>query len=391
MGKCIVHFLPAKAGDCILIELDYPSCILIDSGFRDTYEQHLKPLLLQLSSKGYHISLLIVTHIDRDHIEGAISFLAENGPASNPKIIPVDNIWINGFFNTLFRRPEFNSRRSSLLTAKQHTNQKTIFRDLCMRIRDDGLISARQSKAFEELCARGGYRVNQPFVDGVVKCTATNRQDALTAGIVIGGCKITVLGPREEQLAQLAKKLNREMIVWFGADYKIQENGEFAKFFEEVMKFYEEPFYPEQISATGTNLKNWLNTSTFSPMNDVNRASIVVEIEYQDRNMLFMADGESEDWEDLLAPTYQLIKLSHHGTSKPNLALFNKSQGECMLISTNGRTNGQHPEDDLLARAILCGTRDLYFNYDISRKQHLIEMQNQYKFTAHFGEKTIML
>lgn len=71
MGKCIVHFLPAKAGDCILIELDYPSCILIDSGFRDTYEQHLKPLLLQLSSKGYHISLLIVTHIDRDHIEGA--------------------------------------------------------------------------------------------------------------------------------------------------------------------------------------------------------------------------------------------------------------------------------------------------------------------------------
>lgn len=387
----MIHFLPAKAGDCILIELDHPACILIDCGFRDTYKQHLRPLLLQLSSKGYHVSLLIVTHMDRDHIEGAISFLQENGSSANSKIIPVDNIWINGFFNTLFRRPEFNNRRSSYLAAEQRKKQKTRLKELRMQMRDDGPISARQSRALEELCAQGGYCVNQPFADGVVKCTANHREDALAAGVSIGGCQISVLGPGEEQLARLAKKLNRELISWFGSDYKIQEDGDFAELFEELMKLYEEPLQPEQISAKGKNLESWLNTSTLAPMNDVNRASIVVEIEYQGRRMLFMGDGESEDWVDLLAPTYHLIKLSHHGTTQPNLALLNKSCGESVLISTNGRTNGQHPEDDLLARVILGGSKDLYFNYDIGRKKHLIESQNQYKFTAHFGEENIIL
>lgn len=85
------------AGDCILIELEHPDCILIDCGYKTTYNTELRPLLLRLNAEGYRISLMIISHIDRDHIEGAVHFLRENGDAEIPAIIPVDEIWINGF------------------------------------------------------------------------------------------------------------------------------------------------------------------------------------------------------------------------------------------------------------------------------------------------------
>ena len=67
------------AGDCILIELEHPDCILIDCGYKTTYNTELRPLLLRLNAEGYRISLMIISHIDRDHIEGAVHFLRENG------------------------------------------------------------------------------------------------------------------------------------------------------------------------------------------------------------------------------------------------------------------------------------------------------------------------
>lgn len=391
MGKCVVHFLPAKAGDCILLELDHPSCILIDCGFKSTYEQALKPLLMRLNIEGYRVSLMIVSHMDRDHIEGAISFLEENGTAEAPKIIPIENIWVNGFFNTLFCQPVFDGRRSDCLSQEELGKRDRGLKELQMQIRDDGPISADQCRAFEELCARGGYRVNWSFDDRIVKCTAKNREEILIIEDLIAGCQISVLGPGEKQLNRLAKKLDQNMVEWFGRDYKVVQDPPFAQLFELLMKLYEEPVAAEPIAATKVDLKSWLNTSTLAPMNEVNRASIVVEINYQGNRMLFVGDGESKDWVEMLAPTYQLIKLSHHGTTKPNLALLEKSHGERVLISTNGGRFESHPEDELLARAILNGATDLYFNYDIRQKEQLMVLQSQYGFSAHFGEPVIVL
>lgn len=391
MGKCVVHFLPAKAGDCFLLELKHPSCILIDCGFKNTYEKELKPLLLRLCAEGYRISLMIVSHMDRDHIEGAVSFLKENGAADAPNIIPVENIWMNGFFNTLFRLPEFDARRATSLSEPERRKRDRALKELKMQTPDEGPISASESRAFEELCAQGGYRVNWSFPEGTVKTAAQSREEALEAAVSIAGCRISVLGPRDAQLAQLAKKLNQDMIGWFGRDYKITEDAEFAELFERLMQLYKEPVVEEEIAAVGTDLKSWLNTSTRAPMNEVNRASIVIEICYEDKRMLFTGDGESGDWVDLLAADYQLIKISHHGSMKPNVFLLEKSYGERILISTNGGRSGRHPEDELLARAIQSGAKELHFNYDIKRKRELITFQTQYHFSAHFGERVIVL
>jgi len=391
LEKCIVHFLPAMAGDCILIELEHPDCILIDCGYKTTYNTELRPLLLRLSAEGYRISLMIISHIDRDHIEGAVHFLRENGDAEIPAIIPVDEIWINGFFNTLFPRLEFKHREIDELSLEERKMLSDKLKSLKMSFPDEGYISATQCKALERLCVQNGYRVNCSCPDRIVKRSAMRYSEVATNRISIAGCQIAILNPGEPQLEALSRELDREMIRWFGRDYKIQQSDEFTQLFELLMELYEEPTSSEPIMAMSANLKSWLGTSLLAPMNAVNRSSIVVEIIYHGRNMLFTGDGESSDWVEFLAPIYDLIKISHHGSTKPNIKLLENCKAKHLLVSTNGGAYDRYPENELLARMIFSGAERLHFNYDIGQKQQLMDLQDSYGFSANFGKQTIIL
>lgn len=391
MEKCIVHFLPAMAGDCILIELEHPDCILIDCGYKTTYNTELRPLLLRLNAEGYRISLMIISHIDRDHIEGAVHFLRENGDTEIPAIIPVDEIWINGFFNTLFPRLEFKHREIDELSLEERKMLSDKLKSLKMSFPDEGYISAAQCKALERLCVQNGYRVNCSCPDRIVKRSAMRYSEVATNRISIAGCQIAILNPGEPQLEALSRELDREMIRWFGRDYKIQQSDEFTQLFELLMELYEEPTSSEPIMAMSANLKSWLGTSSLTPMNAVNRSSIVVEIIYHGRNMLFTGDGESADWVEFLAPIYDLIKISHHGSTKPNIKLLEKCKAKHLLVSTNGGAYDRYPENELLARMIFSGTERLHFNYDIGQKQQLMALQDGYGFSVNFGKQTIIL
>ena len=72
-------------------------------------------------------------------------------------------------------------------------------------------------------------------------------------------------------------------------------------------------------------------------MNEVNRMSIVIEIESDETSMLFTGDSESEDWVKRAKPQYDVVKLSHHGSTKPNIKLLESIRIEKALISTNGK------------------------------------------------------
>ena len=379
------------AGDCILIELEHPDCILIDCGYKTTYTTELRPLLLRLSAEGYRISLMIISHIDRDHIEGAVHFLRDNGDAEIPAIIPVDEIWINGFFNTLFPRLEFKHREIDELSLEERKMLSDKLKSLKMSFPDEGYISATQCKALERLCVQNGYRVNCSCPDRIVKRSAMRYSEVSTNRISIAGCQIAILNPGEPQLEALSRELDREMIRWFGRDYKIQQSDEFTQLFELLMELYEEPTSSEPIMAMSANLKSWLGTSLLAPMNAVNRSSIVVEIIYHGRNMLFTGDGESSDWVEFLAPIYDLIKISHHGSTKPNIKLLENCKAKHLLVSTNGGAYDRYPENELLARMIFSGAERLHFNYDIGQKQQLMDLQDSYGFSANFGKQTIIL
>lgn len=391
--KNIVHFLPALGGDCTLLEFDNKECILIDCGYKSTYEQELKPLLVELNNRGYKIKLLIVSHIDADHIQGAIRFLEDNGEAQNPKVIAIENIWFNGFYSTLFMNDVFEKHKSELISDAQKEKMRIAQGQMEMQsIPERAMISAMQSKSFEVLCSELGYCVNYQFAKQVVKRNPDNDVKSPNDKIRLGAFDITVLSPNDGLIDKLANELNIELIKMFGKKYQINENHLFLDFYEKLMLLKkEEPISSNVlISAKSDEIESWLGTSTLAAMNDVNQASIVVQIEYKGMKMLFTGDSDSELWHDFLEPYYDVIKISHHGTLKPNLCLIKKTVGKHILISTNGKKYG-HPEKDLVANLILHNKGELHFNYDINIKDVVLENQGKYNYKASFRNSIICL
>jgi beta-lactamase superfamily II metal-dependent hydrolase len=74
-----VEMLPARKGDCVVLaygDSEHPRRILIDGGRAATYRT-VRDRFSQLSEVERTFELLIVSHIDRDHIEGAVAMLED--------------------------------------------------------------------------------------------------------------------------------------------------------------------------------------------------------------------------------------------------------------------------------------------------------------------------
>ena len=91
-----IELLPARQGDAIWIEYGNSSRtrrILIDAGPIDAYED-VESKLKTLPEGDKRLELVVITHVDTDHIEGMIRLFAEK--RQNWLIAPED-IWFNGY------------------------------------------------------------------------------------------------------------------------------------------------------------------------------------------------------------------------------------------------------------------------------------------------------
>src|SRR5688500_500725 len=89
-----IHLLPAAFGDSILIEYgrkDEPHYILIDGGPYYNFANILAAIR-EIAPRLTTLELLVITHIDIDHIDGTITLLNQNDP---PFIIK--EVWFNGY------------------------------------------------------------------------------------------------------------------------------------------------------------------------------------------------------------------------------------------------------------------------------------------------------
>lgn len=392
MKSCIIHFLPALAGDCFVLEFINKECIIIDCGYKSTYENELKPLLLKLKDKGCKVTLLLITHTDKDHIEGAIEFIKDNGNSSSPDIIQVENIWYNGVINTLSFNPEIE-KRSHDSSSRQQQRTNHLLADLLSQLPDrSGDISANNCLSFEEICFRNGYSINSCFRDRIVQRTYNSYSEKRNSAIRIGECMVTVLSPSFNEIKNLSNALHYDMIKTLGKDYVISRDSKFVKLCELILELkHNKANCQKNISSNSAIIENWIGTSKLSEMNAVNKASIVIEIQFGELKMLFTGDSESDLWYELLDQEYDVIKISHHGTTKPNIKMIESTKTNMAIISTNGSSNNRHPEKEVLARMIIAGYKNLYFNYDHLFKSILVDNQAVYGYNVFFSQKFIEL
>lgn len=96
-----IEVLKAYYGDCIFVTICYDGkeyVIMIDGGLDETYQERrrrkagpLQEKLNVLKDAGKHIDLLIVTHVDYDHIGGVLKWFETDFPEDGF----VRKIWIN--------------------------------------------------------------------------------------------------------------------------------------------------------------------------------------------------------------------------------------------------------------------------------------------------------
>ena len=124
-----LHAIQAEYGDCFILEYGSPSSpknILVDGGPETIYDKHLRDELLKIRDNGGKLDLVILSHVDADHITGLLDFAAElrQQKADNKDAtIGADAIWHNTFSQTIGSGNDIVARLKTLLAKSVGAGQ----------------------------------------------------------------------------------------------------------------------------------------------------------------------------------------------------------------------------------------------------------------------------
>lgn len=371
-----VEMLPAAHGDCLWIEYGNGSAvhrILIDGGPAYTYPA-LRERILHLPASERRFDLLVITHVDADHIEGVIRLLLD----AEALHCRFDRIWFNG-------RDQLNAvpdPAGEPLGALQGEILGVLIADYQARAGD-----AVWNKGFDR------------------RPVAIDRaQPGLPVVDLPGDCRLTLLSPDFDQLLILkdkwAQELRKAKITsgdeaalrhWLAQSRSLRPLGDVLGAEEEdkseTAEQFEFPADDDRDLAAG--LDDTLGRGSGEPGADApfggdrspaNGSSIAFVLEYPatkpEARILFAGDAWPGVLETSIAslleqPDQRLaltaFKLPHHG-SVANLSASLLARLRCShyLVSTSGAIF-RHPHtraiDQLLQDHAGQGRAQLHFNY----------------------------
>lgn len=366
-----IEMLPANEGDCILVTIPHEDVrILIDGGTSETYTSCLRERLLQIKEEGKGIGLLVVTHIDNDHIGGIIELLKENGSFAESKIIKIQNIWHNSYRHLQFHKGLETGE------AEKQILKKIIAQGVSQEMRQfsEGKkeVSALQGTSLAALILQGGYNWNLQFLGKAVK----KQQEKIRLG---DACTIEVLLPGQEELERLAKKWKYEL-KRSRISFQFSEDKLFDDAYEYYYRFLAQENNGEkkQISARIKECENIKEIEKLAERqgrtdsSKTNAASISLLLEYRGKRILLLADNIAGKIMEngKVSGIFDAIKLPHHGSVR-NISdeFLTNCVTEKYLISTSSEKYG-HPDIETLAKIIVRGaecSKQIYFNYEIDK------------------------
>lgn len=331
-----IEMLPAREGDCLWIRYGSkkkPKQILIDGGRKATAKE-LLARFKTLPTGQRTFELLIVSHIDRDHIEGILELLKD-------KTVKFKDIWFNAYFHLLnverFGAAQGELLSDALIDNKLPWNRKFQGKAVC-------------------LPARGVKRIK-----------------------LDGGMTLTLLSPDRDKLTKLAPRWLKEC-----------EN---AGLVARVKPVRTDP--PGIESFGGINIETLAESVFQSDAAEPNGSSIAVLLEFEKKKALLAADAHPDrlvtSIKTLKKNSKRLkldaFKIAHHG-SEGNVSKELLELVDCRryLISTNG-SYFKHPKATAMARIVKFGGKKstLFFNY----RNTLTKVWNSKTFKDHYGYEVV--
>jgi beta-lactamase superfamily II metal-dependent hydrolase len=385
--QIMIEVFPAINGDCFLIHTE-DGLILIDCGYASTYSDHLKPALELLGKEGKVILRFVVTHIDEDHIQGAIKFLSENGHANTPKIIKINEIWHNSYRH-------LNAERITALISFDGENLlKSTFKSVEQN--GDKQISAKQGTSLSSLILQNGYNWNNDFSGNAISV------DRVNTGKISDQITFTLLSPNDLALIKLEKYWRKELYK-IGFREKITTQEIFDDAFEFLLmnnKVVPNEQDDKQVSSSGFDVTELLKNKCDPDDSVKNASSLAFVLKVGKKALLFLGDAIPKIVNENLEKVFQsvekpvifdFIKLSHHGSFGNNCPkLFELTDSPKYCISTKGETN-PHPSKETLAWIIGRKSgqhRELCFNYKNSGYDLLnnAELMAEYNFEISLND-----
>jgi beta-lactamase superfamily II metal-dependent hydrolase len=326
-----IEMLPAKHGDALLVEYgeDRMRRMLIDGGPLGAYPA-VEKRLSKIPPGDQAVELLVVTHVDTDHIEGIIRLLAM--PESRWPV-HIEQVWFNGWRHIEEAR-DLGGKEGEMMSALIHY--------------------------------RANDRWNTSFGGNAVRCGALPGERVALEG----GMQVTLLSPDAGALAALLKDWKAKLE---GEGWNI-EPGDLAAAWEKLVetnKFHpgaELTLGPEDLTAGLKKLLKGVDPSK------ANGSSIAFIAEFGGKSCVFLGDAHMK----VVCPALErlgysrakplkvdAVKVSHHG-SKHNLTqeFLGLVDAKHWLISTNGELH-DHPDKPAI-EAIIKGSISeptLWFNY----------------------------
>jgi hypothetical protein len=322
-----IEMLPAGNGDALWIEYDdgaQTRRLLIDGGTEGTWTEGLRGRIESLPADQRTFELLIVTHIDGDHIEGALGLLNDDTLG-----VTFEDVWFNGWRHL----PD------TLLES----------------------LGPIEGELLTDTIVRRALPWNKAFGGGAIVVPAGKE---LPRKELAGGLSLTVLTPRPERLAEL-KPVWREEVVAAGLDPDRPREPQVP--------------VPSDLEPLGVTAKPdlaALNAVSFREDSaEANGSSIVVLLEHGGRRALLTGDGFPTDVLEALPRltgstderlAVDAFKVPHHGSRfNVSAALLRALDCKLHLFSSNG-SRTKHPHPEAIARVLTAGDDEgqkLVFNY----------------------------
>jgi metallo-beta-lactamase superfamily protein len=321
-----IQMLPARQGDALLVEYgpaDAPRRILLDGGTPGT-KTDLRARLLELGPPPLTFELLVITHVDGDHIGGVLEMLEDD-----PAIAAFGDVWFNAWRHLPGNENDFfGPVQGERLTGWLDAN---------------------------------GAAWNAGFGNAAA---AVAEAGALPEFDLADDMHVTVVTPGPGELAELRP-------VW---EAEVRAAGlEPGVPFDEI---FEVPFSAVPFAGVPTRaeVEAMAATAFESDDSEANGASISLLLEHDGRSALLTGDAHSDplvrgvtrllEARGIDRLEVDVFKLPHHGSQRNvSVELLELVHARSYLFSTNGSSFG-HPDPEAVARVALkaAGSR-LCFNY----------------------------
>ena len=315
---------PALDGDCIVVSWGTTSVLhhlIVDLGRGATY-QTVKSQLKALDN----VELFVMSHIDADHIGGAIPMVREAAAPFAPK-----RVWYNS-------RPQLVAAQARIPIVEP--------------------LGARQGEKLARGIVNFGWPWNGEFASEIV---STDSPEAKEPILIADGLTIRLLSPSDAQLIALLPvwdaELKKAHVRAFDPDV---DNDPLSPIFE--------PLGVIDVAALAAG-------GYAGDHAEANGSSIAFVVEFDGKRVMLAADAHSEVLEAAITPLAQaeggryrvdLMKVSHHGSSANTSKTF-PGLIDCthFAVSTSG-VRHNHPDAESLARFLAADQgrpKTLYFNY----------------------------